>query len=255
MADVIGPALDHAGLPAEAVDGIFVGCMNNGFSRQDFTAALPGMVVPELSHVPAIRVENACATGSAALYAALDWIAAGHGEVVLVVGVEKMTALPTDQVGEILLGASYYAQEGATESGFAGLFGRIANSYFQQHGDQSDALARIAEKNHANGVHNPYAHMRRALTFEQCAVVSDRNPYVAPPLRRTDCSLISDGAAALVLASDRVAGDLKRAIGFRARAQANDVLALSRRDPLRIRGRARGVEQGAWVGRADARRS
>ena len=81
MAEVIQPALDHAGVPAQAIDGIFVGCMNNGFSRQDFQAALPGMIAQDLATKPAVRLENACATGSAALYAALDFIAAGRGEI------------------------------------------------------------------------------------------------------------------------------------------------------------------------------
>ncbi len=112
MAEVIQPALDHAGVPAQAIDGIFVGCMNNGFSRQDFQAALPGMIAQDLATKPAVRLENACATGSAALYAALDFIAAGRGgEVALVVGVEKMTALPTAEVGGIFCSAPATAQK------------------------------------------------------------------------------------------------------------------------------------------------
>lgn len=238
MAEVIVPALEHAGITGHDIDGIFLGCMNNGFSRQDFQAALPGMVAKELAHTPAVRLENACATGSAALYAALDFIAAGRGEIALVVGVEKMTALPTVEAGDILLGASYRAEEANVSGGFAGLFGRIAQRYFQTHGDQSEALAMIASKNHANGTGNPFAHMQKDFTVEQCNTVSDKNPYVAPPLRRTDCSLISDGAAALVVTSPRIASELKRAISFRATTHTNDVLALSRRDPIEFDGRA-----------------
>ena len=247
MAEVLKPALDHAGVSAGDVDALFVGCMNNGFSKQDFQGALAGMAMPELALVPATRLENACATGSAALYAALDFIEAGRGEIAVVVGVEKMTARPTVEVGDILLGASYRGEEADVEGGFAGLFGQIAQGYFQKHGDQSDALAMIASKNHANGVHNPYAHMQKAFTFEQCNTVSERNPYVAPPLRRTDCSLVSDGAAAIVVASARAAEGLARGIGFRARTHANDVLALSRRDPAAFDGARR-----AWRGSLDA---
>ncbi len=246
MAEVIAPALDHAGVPASDVDGIFVGCFNNGFSPQDFTGALPGMVAAELADVPAVRLENACATGSAALYAALDFIEAGRGKVALVVGAEKMTALPTVQVGDILLGASYHREEADVAGGFAGLFGRIAQGYFQKYGDQSEALAMIASKNHANGTHNPLAHMQKPFSVEQCNTVTDRNPYVAQPLRRTDCSLISDGAAALVVVHPDVAADLDRAIGFRARHHANDVLALSRRDAAAFDGARR-----AWAGALD----
>lgn len=110
-----------------------------------------------------------------------------------------------------------------------GLFGRIAQTYFQRYGDRSDALAMIAAKNHSNGAMNPYAHMRRDFGFDFCNTVSDKNPYVAGPLRRTDCSLISDGAAALVIADEETAAGMKRAIAFRARKQVNDILALAHR--------------------------
>lgn len=242
MAEVIPPALEHAGITADDVDALYVGCMNNGFSKQDFQGALAGMAIPELGQKPATRLENACATGSAALYAALDFIDAGRGDIALVIGVEKMTALPTVEVGDILLGASYRAEEADVEGGFAGIFGQIAGQYFQRHGDQSDALAMIAAKNHVNGVRNPYAHMRKAFTFEQCNTVSDKNPYVAPPLRRTDCSLVSDGAAVLVVASEEAASEMARGIGFRARNHTNDVLALSRRDVTTFDGAKR-----AWA--------
>lgn len=246
IAAVAGAALDHAGLPASAVDGIFVGTFNQGFSKQGFEAAQVALALPELAHVPAVRVENACATGSAAIHAALDFLDAGRGHVALVVGAEKMTAVPTAAAGDILLGASYRPEEAEVEGGFAGLFGRIAAHYFQRHGDQSDALAMIAAKNHANGVANPFAQMRRDLGFDFCNTVSERNPYVAAPLRRTDCSLISDGAAALVVASAEIAPTLSRAIGFRARVQANDHLPLSRRDPIAFEGARR-----AWRGALD----
>ncbi len=242
MAEVTGPALDHAGIPAEEVDGIFVGVFNNGFSDQDFQGALVGMGHEGLARVPATRFENACATGSAALYGAMDFIAAGRGRVALVVGAEKMTATPGPEVGEILLGASYRREERGVEGGFAGLFGQIANGYFQRHGDRSEELAMIAAKNHANGMANPYAHLRRGFDVAFCNTVSEKNPRVAGPLRRTDCSLVSDGAAALVLAAPEVAEGLARRVAFRARAQANEPLALSRRDVTRFDGARRAWE-------------
>lgn len=236
MAAVAMPALEHAGVQAADIDGIFVGVMNNGFQKQDFQGALVAMSNDELKHVPAVRVENACATGSAAIYAAMDFIEAGRGRVALVVGAEKMTAIPTADVGDILLGASYRAEEAEIDAGFAGLFGRIAQTYFQKYGDRSEELAMIAAKNHSNGLANPYAHMRKDFGFDFCNTISDKNPYVAAPLRRTDCSLISDGAAALVLADEETAKQLNRAIAFRSRAQVNDVLALSRRDVTAFEG-------------------
>ncbi len=239
MASVLAPAMEHAGIEAADIDGIFVGVMNNGFSKQDFQAALVAMGDERLTHTPALRFENACATGTAALYSAMDFIEAGRGRIALVVGAEKMTALPTAEVGDILLSACYRAEEADIDGGFAGQFGRIAQTYFQRYGDRSEELAMIAAKNHANGAANPFAHMRKDFGFEFCNTVSEKNPYVAAPLRRTDCSLISDGAAAIVLADEETAATLQRAIGFRARTQVNDIIALSRRDPLAFEGARR----------------
>lgn len=242
MARVSLAALDHAGVDADAVDGIYVGVMNNGFSKQDFQASLVALAEERLAHVPATRLENACATGSAAIYAALDFIEAGRGRIALVIGAEKMTALPMAEVGEVLLGASYHREEAQVDGGFAGIFGRIAQHYFQRHGDRSEEIARIAAKNHRNGVANPWAQMRKDLGFDFCNTVSDKNPYVVAPLRRTDCSLVSDGAAALVIADAETAATLERGIAFRSRRQVNDFLPLSRRDPISFEGARR-----AWA--------
>ena len=243
MAEVTGPALEHAAVTAEDVDGVFVGVFNNGFSDQDFQGALVGMGNEALARVPATRFENACATGSAALHGAMDFIASGRGKIALVVGAEKMTATPGVEVGDILLGASYRREEADVRGGFAGLFGQIADSYFQRYGDQSEALAMIAAKNHHNGMQNPFAHMQRDFDVAFCNTVSDKNPLVAGPLRRTDCSLVSDGAAAMVLAAPDVAAHLQRAIRFRARSHTNEPLALSRRDITRFDGARRTWEQ------------
>jgi acetyl-CoA C-acetyltransferase len=232
-------ALQHAGVTADDVDMITVGVLNNGFSKQGFEGALVGTAVPELAQVRALHTENACATGSAALHTALDFIESGRGRIALVVGAEKMTATPTAEVGDILLSASYRPEEADVPAGFAGIFGKIAQNYFQRYGDRSEQLARIAAKNHANGTKNPFAHVRKDLGFEFCNAVSEKNPLVAGPLRRTDCSMISDGAAALVLADEETAQGLARAIGFRARAHANDALPISRRDVIAFDGARR----------------
>lgn len=236
IARVSGPALDHAGVAIKDVDGIYVGVMNNGFSKQGFEGAQVALAHPQLAHVPATHVENACATGSAAIYAALDFVESGRGRIALVVGAEKMTEKPTAETGDILLSASYRKEEGEIAGGFAGVFGRIAQNYFQRYGDRSEELAHIAAKNHKNGVVNPFAQMRRDFGYAFCNTVSDKNPYVAAPLRRTDCSLISDGAAAVVVADEETATTLARAVLFRARQQVNDILPLSRRDPTAFKG-------------------
>jgi acetyl-CoA C-acetyltransferase len=116
------------------------------------------------------------------------------------------------------------------------VFGKIAAAYFQRHGDQSDALAMIAVKNHLNGVDNPYAQMRKEVGFDFCRTESEKNPFVAGPLKRTDCSLVSDGAAAIVLADDEVAATMKRQVKFRATAHAQDFLPMSKRDILKFEG-------------------
>ena len=240
---VAGAAIADAGLEPAQIDGVFIGLFNNGFSRQDFPSSLPMQSIEALRFKPATRYENACASGSAAIHGARDFLAAGRGRFALVLGAEKMTATPGAAVGDNLLGASYRREEGDIPAGFAGVFGRIAERYFQRYGDQSDALAAIAAKNHKNGVDNPYAQMRKDLGYDFCRTVSDRNPYVAPPLKRTDCSLVSDGAAALILTDDDTARAMPRAVRFRAAAHVNDFLPLSRRDPTRFDGAAHAWSQ------------
>ena len=236
--DAALPAIASAGLEPTDIDAIFVGHFNAGFVPQDFSGALVAVAIPELRHTPAVRLENACATGSAAIWAALDALASGRVKRALVVGMEKMNTLPNAQIGQTLLKCSYVKEEGDTPGGFAGVFGNIAQQYAERFGDPSDALAAIAAKNHRNGVANPYAHMRRDLGFDFCRHPSDKNPFVAGPLKRSDCSLVSDGAAALVLSMEPVPGAKVAPVRWRSRTQVNDFLPLSRRDPTRFEGAA-----------------
>jgi acetyl-CoA C-acetyltransferase len=229
-------AIEHAGIGPEEIDEIVLGHFNAGFSAQDFTASLVLQADDALRFKPATRVENACATGSAAVRQGIRAIEARAARIVLIVGVEKMTATPAPEIGRNLLKASYLAEEGDTPAGFAGVFGKIAAAYFQRHGDQSDALAAIAAKNHRNGVANPYAQMRKDLGFDFCRTESEKNPRVAGPLKRTDCSLVSDGAAALVLADLDRALSMRRAVAFRANVHVQDFLPMSKRDILLFEG-------------------
>ena len=229
-------AIIDAGIEPKDVGEIYLGHFNAGFSRQDFTASLVLQADPALRFTPATRVENACATGSAAVHQGVRAIATGSARFVLVVGVEQMTTTPGPEIGQNLLKASYLKEEGDIPAGFAGVFGKIADAYFQRHGDQSDALAKIAAKNHRNGVNNPYAQMRKDFGFEFCRQESDKNPFVAGPLKRTDCSLVSDGAAALVLTDPATALGMKKAVAFRAMAHVQDFLPMSKRDILKFEG-------------------
>ena len=229
-------ALADAGIEARDVDEIVLGHFNAGFSAQDFTASLVLQASPDLRFKRATRVENACATGSAAVHQGLRAIAARSARIVLAVGVEQMTTTPGPDIGRNLLKASYVCEEADIDGGFAGIFGKIAALYFQRWGDQSDALARIAAKNHRNGVANPYAQIRKDLGYDFCRTESEKNPRVAGPLKRTDCSLVSDGAAALVLADVETALQLGKAVAFRAAEHVQDFLPMSRRDILLFEG-------------------
>ncbi len=230
IAKVAVQALDDAGIGPDDVDEILVGHFNEGFSPQAFPASLVLQTDDRFRFKPATRIENACATGSAAIHQGIKSIDAKHARVVLVVGVEKMTALAGRDIGNTLLKASYLKEDGEIEGGFAGVFGLIAQKYFQKYGDQSDALASIAAKNHKNGAVNPWAQMRKDLGYDFCRNVSEKNPIVAGPLKRTDCSLVSDGAAALVLTDVETALTMKKAVVFRSAVQVNDFLPLSKRD-------------------------
>ena len=233
---VIQGALADAGVTAADIDEIYFGLFNGGMMQQDFPASLALQADPALRFKPATRVENACATGSAAVRQGLNAIAAGRARRVLVVGVEKMSHVPGEQLGGILTKASYVKDEGKEYPSFAHVFAHLTQLYFQRHGDQSDALARIAAKNHKNGTANPYAQLRKDLGYAFCRTVSEKNPVVAGPLRRTDCSMVSDGAAALVLSDDDGAAAMAKAVRVRASQQVNDYLPMRGRDMTFLEG-------------------
>lgn len=222
--------------PAD-IDAIYIGHFNGGLVSESFVSSLVMQADDRLRFKPATRLENACASGAAAVFQGLDAIAGGRARKVLVVGAEKMTSIRSRQVTEVLASASYVKDEAAQGMTFPGLFAAMAQRYFERYGtDQMATLARIAAKNHANGVRNPIAHIRRDLGFEFCNTVGPENPVVASPLRRTDCSTIADGAAALVLTDGDTARAFRKRVAFRATAQINDFLPLARRDPIAFDG-------------------
>ena len=233
IVQVATEAINNAGIDPGQIDEIYLGQFNSGMMPLAFPSSLALQVSPDLANVPATRVENACASGSAAFQQGTKSLLAGTARTVLVIGAEKMTHAGADVVGAGLLGADYDMAGKASSTGFTGLFAEVAKHYGKRYGDGNlgDVLGSIAAKNHRNGVDNPYAQLRKDLGEEFCRTVSDKNPMVADPLRRTDCSPVSDGAAAVVLSTSPTGGATSpvRLAGF---GHANDFFPASRRDPV-----------------------
>ena len=230
IVQVATEAIGNAGIEPGQIDEIYLGQFNSGMMPLAFPSSLALQVSEQLANVPSTRVENACASGSAAFQQGTKSLLAGTAKTVLVIGAEKMTHAGADVVGAALLGADYDMAGKASSTGFTGLFAEVAKHYEKRYGPVSDVLGTIAAKNHRNGVDNPYAQLRKDLGEEFCRTVSEKNPMVADPLRRTDCSPVSDGAAAVVLSVAPTGGATApvRLAGF---GQANDFFPAERRDP------------------------
>lgn len=242
IVEVTRQALDDAAIDASEIDAIFLGHFNSGLVPDGFPASLVLQADPGLRFKPATRCENACASGSAAVLAGIHAILSGSAERVLVVGAEKMTSNSTAQVTRALAGAGY--QNDAEEAGFSfpQLFGLATQQYTRRYQSPLSAMAAIAAKNHANAMTNPLAQMHKAMPFDHCNSVSESNPLIAAPLRLSDCSLITDGAAAIVLASPKAARRFSREVAIRGFTQVNDVLPIAQRDILAFEGPQRAIQ-------------
>jgi acetyl-CoA C-acetyltransferase len=218
-------AIADAGISAADIDGVWLGHFNGGMTPDGFASSMVLHSDPHLRFKPATRCENACASGSAALYAAMDAIASGRINCALVVGAEKMTAVDGAAVTRALGSASYQKEESGMS--FPEIFSVFAKAYADTYADPSEAMAVIAHKNHAAAVNNPLAHLQKALELDFCRAPSDKNPTIAGLIKKTDCSLVSDGAAAIILVRADMAHNFKRAVGFRATAHISDYLPLS----------------------------
>ncbi len=231
IVQVATEAISNAGIEAGQIDEIYLGQFNSGMMPLAFPSSLALQVSPDLANVAATRVENACASGSAAFQQGTKSLLAGTAKTVLVIGAEKMTHAGADVVGAALLGADYDMAGQTSTTGFTGLFADVAKHYEKRYGlPVSDVLGTIAAKNHRNGVDNPYAQLRKDLGEEFCRTVSDKNPMVADPLRRTDCSPVSDGAAAVVLSTSPTGG-ATAPVRLAGIGHANDFFPAERRDP------------------------
>ncbi|HUW40485.1 MAG TPA: beta-ketoacyl synthase N-terminal-like domain-containing protein [Rectinemataceae bacterium] len=208
-------ALRDAGIPAADIDGVWVGsCAPGMFANQEHLAAFAAEIDPAgLRFKPMTRCEAACASGSVALYDAVYAIEAGRARFALVVGVEKMNLLGTSEVTHALATCSFWPEEGAKAMTFPGLFAEYAKGYAARYGLSPEELARmlaaISALSYRNGIDNPLAHFGKGgpsdrlglMTAEAIlALGAEKNPVIAAPLRLHDCSLVTDGAAAVVLA-------------------------------------------------------
>ncbi|MEC7765032.1 MAG: acetyl-CoA acetyltransferase [Pseudomonadota bacterium] len=240
--DVTRQAVTESGIDPTEIDAVFVGHFNSGLVPDGFTSSMPHQAFPEMRFTPGMRVENACASGSAAVHAGMSAIKSGQARTVLVVGAEKMTHRQTEDVTTALAGAGYQNDADERKLSFPQVFGVAAQDYTERYGSPLDAMARIAVKNHGNAMRNPLAHMQREFTFEDASQVSNKNPEIAPPLRLTDCSLVTDGAAALILTTEDAADGFDRAVRIKAAAHVNDLLPMKSRDFLAFEGPERAVQ-------------
>lgn len=220
-------ALRDAGIGPEAVEAFYLGNFAGpSFVGQSHLAPFVGGEIG-ITGVPCTRFEAACASSGAAFFHAFSGVAAGLYDTVLVTGVEKMTSQQTPRVAEILAMAGDCGTEGRAGATFPALFAMIANRHMHQYGTRREHLAAVAVKNHANGAMNPDAHMRKNVTLEQVLA----GKPISDPLTVYDCSLVSDGAAAVVLMpleKARAAARTKpvRILGI---AQTSDFVPLDRK--------------------------
>jgi len=222
-------ALDDAGL--DRVDSITVGSMTPGlFVGQEHLGAL---LADELgmAGVPATRVESACASGGVALKVGFAEVAAGLADIVLVTGVEKMTDVSGDECTTALAAAADAELEVFYGATFPGLYAMMARAHMARWGTTREQLAMVAVKNHRHGALNPHAQYRQEITVKDVIEAAK----VAEPLTILDCSPITDGAAALVLAEIGVARKLAKGrpiVRVAGVGQATDRIALQSRADL-----------------------
>lgn len=231
-------AIAEAEIDPATIDAVYLGHFNSGLVPDGFASSLIHQAHPALRFKPAARCENACASGAAAIHAGLNMIRAGRARTVLVVGAEKMTHRSTPDVTTALAGAGYQNDPAEATLSFPQVFAVAAQAYAERYGDPMDAMARIAAKNHANALNNPLAQMHKAMSYEFCREVSEKNPLIAPPLRLSDCSLVSDGAAAVVLTADPQSA---RRVRIAAAEHVSDYLPMSRRDFIAFEGPERAI--------------
>ncbi len=222
-------AIKDAKIDGIEIEAMYVGSMTPGlFIQQEHIGALVADNAGLLG-IPSTRVESACASGGLALRQAYLAIKSGVSDIVVAGGVEKMTDASTEHATVALAGAADQEWEAFHGATFPAVYAMMARRHMLEYGTTEEHMAQVAVKNHANGVHNPYAQYRKAFTLEE---VMNSAP-VADPLKLLDCSPITDGAAAVILASEKKARHLcENPIWINGSGQASDTLALHDRKSL-----------------------
>ncbi|AEA48037.1 thiolase domain-containing protein [Archaeoglobus veneficus] len=224
-------ALEDAGLEGKEIEAMFVGNMSGGrYLAQEHIAALIADYagLAEL-HIPSTRVEAADASGGLALRQAYMAVASGMHDIVIAAGAEKVTDVGSEAAMEILASAADREWEVFAGATLASLYAMIARLHMEEFGTKPEDLAMVSVKNHKNATLNPKAQFRREISLE----VALNSPYVAEPLRLFDCAPLSDGAAAVILASEEVAKKYTDTpVYISACCQASDYIALHNRKDL-----------------------
>lgn len=218
-------ALDDAGNPS--IDSMYVGSMSSGlFVGQEHIGPL-FVDYLGLKNVPAVRVESACASGGIALRQGYMEVASGVSDIVLVSGVEKMT--DCEDATAALAAAADVENEAFVGATFPALYALIASAHMDKYGTTKEQLAAVSVKNHRNGTKNPYAHFRREFTLDNVL----NSVMVAEPLTLLQCSPISDGAAAMILAPVEIVKKVKdKVVKITGSGLATDTIAISDREEL-----------------------
>ncbi len=209
--------LEACSLPPQSIASIHVGNAFGELQRQQaHLGSMVAQMVPELWGVPAMRHEGACASSSLAVLTAMAEIEAGRYDCVLVLGVEEFKNLPGDQSSVNQNAAAWQGHE-EIDCTFMwpAAFGLLAQEYERRYGLDRKHLNRIAELNYSNAKRNPLAQTRK-WQFEPIAFTDDdaANPVIEPGTRRQDCGQITDGACALVLASEKFAHQHAKSLGM-----------------------------------------
>lgn len=221
-------ALKDSGAGGRDIQALYIGNMSAGrFVGQEHLGAL-AVDQAGLTPIPATRCEGACASGALAFRKACMAIKSGEYDIVMAAGGEKMTDIKGPEAIAALMGAADQEWESSAGASFAGLYAMMARAYMKKYGLSREDLALVPVKNHQHGLNHPCAQFNYTVTVEQVLA----SPLIADPLRLLDCSPLTDGAAAVILASERVAERFKNPIWVAGSGQASDTLALHHRESL-----------------------